>query len=175
MENKPIRILLIGLLLFFIHVLFTKNINFFELINPQIFPIFFLLFPRSFNTSFLLIVGFLYAFLIDFFSVNLGVSIVPSVLICFLKPFILKLIYNRDASETPIISVEIQGMKFILRYLFISLFIYHIVYFFTEVGNFYNIFYVVLKSFLSTVLTVLLYGTFMFLFSTHSNKREIKI
>jgi hypothetical protein len=141
----------------------------------KIFPIFFLLFPRSYSTSFLLIIGFLYAFLIDFFSINLGVSILPSVFICFIKPFILKIIYNRDASETPIISVEIQGFKFVLRYLLISLFIFHIVYFFTEVGNFYNIFYIVLKSFLSTILSVLLYGTFMFLFSTHSNKREIKI
>jgi hypothetical protein len=122
----------------------------------------------------LLIIAFLYAFVIDAFSFTLGVGIFATVLIAFIKPYILKFMQSRMDEEATL-SIALQGKNFIARYLFITLFIFHLVYFFTEIGQFYNIFYIIIKALFSSMLALSLYFIFVFMFVSQSQRREVKL
>lgn len=174
MNNKSVNIIFFGVLAFLIQTIFVKNINIFGLINPKIFPIFLLLLPRNIKTVYLMLIGIAYGFLIDVFSTTLGINMAASVFICFIKSYVLDLIYNKSAEEEPMLSSKIQGSNFIFRYLFITLFLYHVAYFFIEIGQFYNFFYTLLKALLSTVLALILYAVFILLFSARTNKKDFK-
>lgn len=174
MTKKTLNIFFFGLLGFLIQTIFIKNINIFGLINPKIFPIFLLLLPRNIKSIYLMLIGLFYGFIIDVFSASLGINMAASVLICFIKPYILNIIYNKNEDEEPILSSKIQGSNFIFRYLFITLLIYHLTYFFIEIGQFYNFFYTIIKSFFSTILALILYAVFILLFSSKNPKKDFK-
>lgn len=174
MKNKIPNIIFTAFFLFFTQILFVNNINFFGLFNPKLFPIFIILYPRSISNIYLLILAFIYAFIVDAFSFTLGVGIFATVLIAFLKPYILKIMHNR-MDEDATLSITLQGKNFIARYLFITLFIFHLVYFFTEIGQFYNIFYIIIKALFSTILALSLYFIFVFMFVSQSQRREVKL
>jgi hypothetical protein len=174
MKNKISSILFTAFFLFLTQILFVNNINFFGLLNPKLFPIFIILYPRSIPNIYLLIIAFLYAFVIDAFSFTLGVGIFATVLIAFIKPYILKFMQSRMDEEATL-SIALQGKNFIARYLFITLFIFHLVYFFTEIGQFYNIFYIIIKALFSSMLALSLYFIFVFMFVSQSQRREVKL
>ncbi len=174
MKNKITNIIFSALFLFLTQILFVNNINFFGFFNPKLYPIFVILYPRSISNVYLLLIAFIYAFVVDAFSYTLGVGIIALVFIAFLKPYLLRIMHSR-MEEDAILSITVQGKNFIMRYLFITLFVFHLVYFFTEIGQFYNVFYIILKSFLSTILALALYFIFVFMFVSQSQKREVKL
>ena len=76
----------------------------------------------------------------------------------------MQLIYNKSIEEESEISVKVQGENFVLTYLFIGLFLFHLFYFFIELGELANVFYILFKTILSTLLALILYLIFYMLF-----------
>jgi len=171
MSNKWSKILLFGLIAAILQLLFVNRINFLGVFNPKIYPIFLLLLPKNIKSVYLMLIGFIYGFLLDIFGQTYGIGMASSVMLCFIKPYLFRILYSKREDDELEIRIGIQGLGFILRYLAIGLLIFHIVYFFIELGEFRNIFYILWKSILSTGLGVLLYALFILMFTTNSNRK----
>jgi hypothetical protein len=172
MNNKWDKLFLLSILVAVIQLLFINGIVFWGFFNPKIYPIFLLLLPKNIKPIYLLFIGFVYGGVIDSFSQTQGIGMATSVFICFIKPYLFRLLYSKREDDEIEIKTTIQGVPFILRYLFIGLICFHIFYFFAELGEIKNMFYIVSKSVLSAGLSVLLYGLFLLMFTTNSKKTK---
>ena len=164
MSRRWINLIIIGLSVTVMQVLIGSGLNFYGLFNPKMYPVFLLLLPRNIKPVFAMLIGFFYGALIDLLCNTYGFGIAASVFICFIKPYILQLIYNKSIEEESEISVKVQGENFVLTYLFIGLFLFHLFYFFVELGELANIFYILFKTILSALLALILYVIFYMLF-----------
>lgn len=172
MNNKSTKILLFAVLTILIQLLFINGIVFWGLFNPKIYPIFLLLLPKNIKSIYLLLIGFVFGGLFDYFSLTHGIGMSASVFICFIKPYLFRLMYSKREDEEVEIISRIQGVPFILRYLFVGLLCFHIFYFFVELGEMKNIFYILLKSICSAGLSLLLYSLFLLMFTTNPKKNK---
>lgn len=172
MNNKWTKILLFATIAALIQVLFINGIVFWGLFNPKIYPVFLLLLPKNIKPIYLLFIGFFYGAAIDCYSLTHGFGMASSVFICFIKPYLFRLLYSKREDEEVEIIPRIQGVAFIFRYLYIGLLCFHMFYFFVELGELKNIFYILLKSILSSGLSVLLYGLFLLMFTTNPKKNK---
>jgi len=171
MNRKWTTLVLIGLATTIIQVFIANAINFYGLLNPKIFPVFLLLMPRDIRPVYSMLIGFVYGAIIDLLCNTYGFGIAASVFICFIKPYILHFIYNKSVEEESEISVKIQGENFVFTYLLMGLFLFHLFYFFTELGELANVFYVLLKTVLSSILALMLYVIFYMLFFSIPKKK----
>jgi hypothetical protein len=172
MNNKWSKICLFGFMAAVIQLLFINGIVFWGFFNPKIYPIFLLLLPKNIKPIYHLLIGFFYGAAIDYFSQTQGIGMASSVFICFIKPYLFRLLYSKREDDEIEIKTEIQGVPFILRYLFIALICFHLFYFFTELGEIKNIFYIIPKSVLSAGLCVLLYGLYLLMFTANPKKSK---
>jgi rod shape-determining protein MreD len=172
MHSKWTNFFLTGIILVLIQLLTTNSISFYGLFNPKIYPIFLLLLPRDLKPAVFMLIGFFYGGLIDILSNTHGFGIASCVFITFIRPYALALIYNKSPQEESEISVKIQGANLVFVYLFIGLILFHIFYFFTELGEIANIFYVLLKSILSSILALIFYSIYYMLFHSVPKKNR---
>ena len=75
-----------------IQVLILNNLLLPGVFNPYIYPLFLLLLPIRMPIWLLLLVGFVAGLTIDLFSNTMGMHAAASVLLCFMRPQVLKLI-----------------------------------------------------------------------------------
>lgn len=170
MNNKWLNLLIGALLAIFIQVFFLNNVSFYGLFNPKIYPIVLLLLPRNIKPVYLMLIGFLFGAIVDMLCNTYGIGMASSVFICLLKPYIVKLLYNKSEEEEEDISVSIQGSTFVFAYLWIGLIIFHIYYFFVELGEVTNVLYILFKSFLSGTLATAIYGIFYLMYVNSPKK-----
>lgn len=160
MSTKWANLIFIGIVVSFIQIITANGASFYGLINPKIYPVFLLLLPRDIRPAFYMLIGFMYGAIIDVFCNTYGFGMASSVFITFVRPYALALIYNKSPEEESEISVKIQGENFVFLYLFIGLILFHLFYFFVELGEIANVFYILLKSLLSSSLALVLYAVF---------------
>jgi hypothetical protein len=160
MNSKWTNLIFIGIIVTFVQVFTANSISFYGLFNPKIYPVFLLLLPRNIKPVFYMLIGFFYGAIIDVFCNTYGFGIASSVFITFIRPYALALIYNKSPEEESEISVKIQGENLVFLYLFIGLILFHLFYFFVELGEIANIFYILLKTLLSSSLAIILYAIF---------------
>lgn len=160
MNSKWTNLIFIGIVITLLQLFFSNSISFYGLFNPKIYPVFLLLLPRDIKPAFYMLIGFFYGSIIDIFCNTYGFGIASSVFITFIRPYALALIYNKSPEEESEISVKIQGENFVFLYLFIGLVLFHLFYFFVELGEIANVLYISLKSLLSASLAIVLYAIF---------------
>ena len=171
MSSKISKIFLYGFLVALAQLLFINDINFLGYFNPKVYAIFLLLLPKNIKHVTLLFIGFIYGFLIDFTCHTYGIGMASSVFICLIKPYLFRLLYSKREDDELEIKIKVQGFSFIIRYLFIALILFHCFYFFVELGEIRNIFYVIVKSIASSALSILFY-VIMTLMLTPNTKRK---
>ena len=164
MSRRWINLIIIGFSVTVMQIFIGSGLNFYGLFNPKMYPVFLLLLPRNIQPVFAMLIGFFYGALIDLLCNTYGFGIAASVFICFIKPYILQFIYNKSIEEESEISVKVQGENFVLTYLFIGLFLFHLFYFFIELGELANVFFILFKTILSTLLALILNLIFYMLF-----------
>lgn len=172
MNRKWTNLIITGIVLIVVQLLTTNSISFYGLFNPKIYPIFLLLLPRDIKPAIYMIIGFFYGAIVDVFCNTQGFGMASSVFISFIRPYALALIYNKSPQEESEISIKIQGENLVFIYLFIGLLLFHIFYFFTELGEIANVFYILLKSVLSSTLAIILYAIYYMLFHSMSKKNR---
>lgn len=171
MKSNWTKLVLNGILVLLIQVVFINNINFWGTFNPKIYPIFLLLFPRVIKPSQFMTLGLIYGFLVDTFSQTYGIGMASSVFICFLRPYIFRILSNRkDEDELEIVN-KFKDRAFLIRLLVISLLIFHLTYFVIEMGELYNPFYIIWKAILSAFLAVAFYLLYNVIFRSNYGKK----
>ncbi len=138
-------------------VLILNNIQVSGYINPYLYVLFIILLPFETPKWLLLITGFMLGMSIDLFSNAIGMHTFATVLIAFLRPYLLKYIAPREGYETgtqP--NLNFFGAEWFIKYAFILILIHHFALFFMEAFKFQQFFATLLRVILSSIFTLLL-------------------
>lgn len=153
-----IRLLARNIIRFFIiilvQVLLLDNVLLGGYLNPYLYVLFILLMPFETPRWLLLVAGFLLGLSIDLFTNTLGMHTAATVLMAFIRPWVLSLFAPRDGYEPDTYPrIRYYGLGWFAGYAAILTFIHHFALFYIEVFHFEYFFSTLLRVFLSTILT----------------------
>lgn len=144
----------IGLAL--VQVLLFNNICLFGLATPFVYVYFLLVLDRDIDHNVLMLVAFLLGLVVDIFSNTPGVNAGASVLIAFMRPWILRLFSPRGEYENFEPGIYTLGVGAFVRYAVIMVLLHHTALFFLEAFSFVNVGYLSLRILCSALLTMLM-------------------
>jgi rod shape-determining protein MreD len=134
-------------------VLVMDNVMISGYLVPYIYLLFILLMPFETPRWIVLLAGFILGLGIDMFEHTLGMHTASTVLIAFVRPYILNLLAPRDGYEPDTFPrIHYYGFIWFLKYTLFIVFLHHLALFYLEVFR--------LQEFLSTLLRVIL-STFL--------------
>ncbi|MDX2429482.1 MAG: rod shape-determining protein MreD [Bacteroides sp.] len=116
---------------------------------PYVYLLFIILMPFDTPRWVVLLSGFLLGFGIDLFEHTPGMHTAATVLIAFIRPYILNLLAPRDGYESETFPrIYYYGFAWFLKYTLLIVLVHHLALFYLEVFQ--------LQNFLSTLLRVIL-------------------
>jgi rod shape-determining protein MreD len=158
--------------LFALQVLVISHLNLSYFINPYIHVLFLLTLPVAIPTAYLLIIGFISGLALDTFLDTTGLHAFASVLIAFIRPLVLRLLLPKGSIELvqqP--GLYALGPMMFLNYITLHTCRYLLVYFLLEIFSLRQTGAILLKTILSTVVSVVLMLILSYLFSSNKKKR----
>ena len=158
--------LFVGLVL--LQFIFLNNFILFDYAFCFIYIAVILLLPYETPTFLLIAIAFALGITIDIFSDSLGMNAAASVLIAFLRPFILKLITPKGGYDLNFtFSIYKTGFGWFFIYASILIFVHHFFLFLLDASDASLFFNVLSRTLASTLLTltVLIIGQYLFLSS----------
>ena len=140
--------------LILVQVLILNQIQLNGFVNPYVYILFILLLPLSTPRYILLILSFLIGLIVDVFLNSLGVHAAASVLIAYLRPYIVRAISNRedDRSDYPGLSQNTFG--WFALYVAVMVFFHHILLFYLEVFSFSHFFITLGRAVISSLFSI---------------------
>ncbi|MDF1570380.1 MAG: rod shape-determining protein MreD [Bacteroidales bacterium] len=153
-----IRLLARNIIRFFIlilvQVLLLDNVLLGGYLNPYFYVLFILLMPFETPRWLLLVAGFLLGLSMDIFTNTLGMQTAATVLMAFMRPWVLSMFAPRDGYEPETYPrIHYYGLGWFAGYAVILTFLHHLVLFYVEVFHFQYFFTTLLRVILSTALT----------------------
>lgn len=136
--------------------LVLNHVNFLGEFNPYLYVLFILHLPTGCNRTMVQIVAFLLGLSIDFFSGTIGVNAGATLLIGFLKPHMDKIFSPREDNKMIVPGFRSFGMNTFIQYASILVLVHHIALFALSAFTFEELPYVLLKSLISALFTLLL-------------------
>jgi hypothetical protein len=147
-------------------VLVMDNIMLNGYLVPYIYILFLLLMPFETPMWVQLLAGFLLGLSIDLFENTLGMHTAATVLVAFLRPYLLNLLAPRDGYEPETYPrIHYYGFNWFLKYTLVVVVIHHFALFYLEVFQLKDFFSTLLRVFLSSILstaTIVLSQYFVF-------------
>lgn len=146
------------MLLAFLQVLVLNNINLGEYgITPFVYILLIIVLPFETSNVSLLLFAFFLGLFIDIFEDTGGVHASATVLIAFIRPFILNIFKGRDGysiESTP--GISDYGFVWFIKYAFVLIFVHSFIYYIVLQFSFENFFLILLKMLFTGVLTIFL-------------------
>ena len=129
-----------------------------QYITPYIYFLFILWLPFSLSRSGLLVVSFITGICLDFFTKTPGLHAAACVLIGYLRPFLINLLMPQQGVEFNYREPSIASLGFTqyITYVSVLTLFHHGLLFTIQAFQFGNIFYLILKTLGSTVISLLL-------------------
>ena len=147
-------------------VLVMDNVMISGYMVPYVYLLFILLMPFESPRWIVLLSGFILGLGIDLFEHTLGMHTAATVLIAFLRPYVLNLLAPRDGYEPDTFPrIHYYGFLWFLKYTLLIVFIHHFALFYLEVFQLQNFLSTLLRVILSSVLsasTIVLSQYFVF-------------
>lgn len=148
-----------------VQILFLRNVALFDTGFAFIYVAFLLFLPIEVPSVLLLFIGFTTGITIDVFYDTAGVQAGASVLLCFLRPHVLKLLTPRDGYDTnDAVNVHRMGWRWFLTYVLFLVLAHHFALFFLEAGGLRKFWFTMAKVLVSTVFTTLVLMIIQLLF-----------
>ena len=147
------------ILFILIQVFVLDRIHLHQMVTPYLYFLFILWLPFKLNRSWLMIIAFILGFTLDSFRHQPGFHAAACVLIAYMRPFLINLLIPQEGSETNYEEPSISSMGGLLPYtIYIGVFsfMHNSWLFLLEAWQFGNIWYFLVKTLLSTVLSLLL-------------------
>ncbi|MBN1598891.1 MAG: rod shape-determining protein MreD [Bacteroidales bacterium] len=136
-------------------VLVFNNIEISGFINPYIYVLFILLLPFETPTWMLLMLGALLGLSIDIFSETIGMHMVATIAMAFLRPFVLSVFSPRDGYETGTFPrVSYYGLQWFFKYAAVLIIAHHLVLFYTEIFRLHDFFATFFRVVLSAMFSI---------------------
>jgi len=151
-----------------LQVLILNNVNFLSYINPLVYVLLIITLPQNTEKWFLLIYAFILGFSLDLFEGNIGLNSSSLVFLAFIKPYINKILIPKNSiDEKEKLNLKILGIKTFSVYALVLILIHNSCIFLLEHFSTINLFYLVLKILLSSVVTYIIILIFqLFTFKT---------
>lgn len=105
---------------------------------------------------FVLFLGFILGLVIDIFSNSLGVHSAATVFIAYLRPFVIRLISNREDDKSDYPGLHQNKLVWFISYVAIMVLLHHLLLFYLEVYTFANFFNTLYRVILSSVFTIII-------------------
>lgn len=155
MGKNLIKYIGLFIVLILLQLLFFNNFQLSGYINPYIYVLFILVLPYGISGWALLLLGFGLGLTLDTFMNTYGMHSSATVLMAFLRPYVIQLIGdidNIDQTRNP--SLNQNGPIWFIKYSLILVFAHHLVLFLIESFTLGNILQTLWRTIASTVVTV---------------------
>lgn len=154
MIKEGVKYLLYFVLLILLQVFVLNNIQLSGYINPMIYILFILILPFEISGWMLLMLGFITGLTMDMFMNTLGMHSSATVALAFVRPYIISFLSQRgDVEYKGIVSMNVTGLQWYIRYALILTFVHHLFLFYIEVFSFSHFFSTLWRSIMSTAVT----------------------
>ena len=156
-----------GILIAFLPLLqevIFNHIHLFGFINPMIYIVFIFVFPVYKDKTYLLLAAFTLGLLIDMLSNDGGINTFALVFVAYFRLLILRFIKGTSFTDVDSLDISNLGPTIQTIWILIITFIHHFLVFLFEQFSFSRFGSVLIKTFITTLLTSLLIGFGMQLF-----------
>lgn len=168
--KNSIRFILIVAL----QVIICNRILVFTFVSPVIYILVLLVLPFNISKGLLIVLGFLLGITIDIFSHSMGLHAAACLVVAYLRPYIMNILSPQGGfeptSKTP--SSATMGWVPFLTYCAILIFIHHLIYYGLEVFDMSNIWYILGKSLVSALLTLVMILIYEMLFYPRAMRKS---
>lgn len=154
--REAIQYFLMILLYLFLQIFFLRNMVAFNYAFCFIYIAGVLLLPADTDRMYLLLIGFAIGFTVDVFSNTFGMHASATVLIAYLRPFLIHYQMKSRGAERAEVGIRAQGFGAFLGYIFPLILLHHAMLFFIEMNHFGMILYTLIRIGASTLFTTLL-------------------
>ncbi len=159
------------IVLLLLQVLLVSNLNLSPYISPNIFPLFILLLPFATPRWLLMLIGFFSGLILDVFLGTVGMNAAATLLVAYLRPFLINLITPRGNEFEQSPNIFSQGLTWFLIYVSITVFVHHSFYLLIESGTFYNLLKLLLRVVCSTAMSMIFMFIGLYLFSVRKKRK----
>lgn len=146
----------VGLVLF--QVLLLNHIQIAGVINPFLYIYFIIALPIHTNRISLIFTGFFFGLVVDAFSNTWGIHAMGTTLIAFLRPYIFRIVATQEELDKVMPRFRTMGVNYV-KYILLMVFVHHLSLFSLEAFSFEYFGIVLLKTLVSSVITILLIFT----------------
>lgn len=150
-----LRFILLILVQFYV----LDKIHLHQMVTPYIYFLFILWMPFSINRSMQMVLAFLLGFTLDSFRHSPGFHSAACVLIAYLRPFLINILIPQEGADTNYDEPSARSMGGVFPYMIyaglLSL-LHHGWLFFLEALEFGNFWYFIMKTLLSTAISLVL-------------------
>ncbi len=165
------RNIVILLVLIPLQVFLLEHINIGGSVNPYIYVLFILLLPFETPGWLLLLLAFFLGIIIDLFCGTIGMHAAATVLLAFLRPFVIRIISTHKEFESGMqITIFETGFRWFFLYTIILILVHHIALFYIEAFRFSGFFRTLTMAIYSALFTTLLIIIFQYLFASRKRK-----
>lgn len=158
--STPIKNIVRLILFLFVQVYILDRIHLPTLmVTPYIYFLFIIWLPFSLNRTWLMIIAFVYGFILDSFRHNPGFHAAACVLIAYVRPFLVNIFIPQEGADTNFEEPSIKSMGGLLPYTIftgILCLLHNSWLFLLEAWQFGNVWYFIVKTILSTAVSMLL-------------------
>ena len=146
---------------FFQFIVFTalqvfvfRNLVLFDAGFCFIYVAFLLFLPIDIPVVPLLLLGFVLGLVVDIFYDTVGIHAAATVLLAFLRPYVLLLLIPRDGYDAnDSANLHVMGWRWFLTYILLLLLVHHLAVFFLEMGGLRMAWFTVAKALVSSFFT----------------------
>ena len=157
MINRNIKLAMLFIGLVFVQFLFLNDLVLLKYGFCFIYFVFIILLPVETSPMLTIVMAFAIGLIVDLFANTLGVNAGASVFVAFLRPFILKLITPRGGYDSNFeINMIHAGWRWFVFYSFVMIFIHNLTLFSLEAFSFEFIWSILLRTFFSSILTLMI-------------------
>ena len=154
--REAIQYSLMVILYLLLQIFFMRNMVLFNYAFCFIYIAGILILPAEISRMYLLFIGFAVGFTVDIFSNTFGIHAAATVLIAYLRPFLIHYQMESKGAERADIGIRSQGIGAFLAYILPLIFIHHAMLFLLEINNFGMILHTLLRIAASTLFTLLM-------------------
>lgn len=129
-----------------------------HLVTPYIYFLFILWLPFKMGRKSVMILAFLLGFVLDCFTKTYGLHAAPCVLIAYFRPFLINVLISQEGAESNYNEPSIKSMGFTPYFTYIGILTlaHHSLLFFLQALQTGGYFYFLIKTLLSTAVSLLL-------------------
>lgn len=164
--NSSIIIRAIGFIIYaLLQVILFRNLILFDKAFCFIYIGYLLLLPIDMNRMLQMLIGFMMGLFIDIFYDTLGIHAAASVLLMYVRPYWLNVVYGKDQNDnlsTPVLRN--MGWQNFSVYILPLILLHHAALFYVEAGGLHMFFFTMVKTIMSAMLTYIMIVIFQFLF-----------